>query len=124
MVFSSSADVDAYLEEVAEPDRLTALVRIRELCRMELTGYEEVMAYGMPAYRRPGAEPEIAFAAQKQYLSLYLMRPDVRESFGARLAGQDMGKGCLRFRRMERIDFGLVRDLLRAAAAAPPGPVC
>jgi uncharacterized protein YdhG (YjbR/CyaY superfamily) len=123
MVSSSAADVDAYMEEVAEPDRLTALVRIRELCRMELAGYEEVMAYGMPAYRRPGAEPEVAFAGQKQYVALYLMRPDVREAFGARLAGQDMGKGCLRFRRMELIDFDLLRDLLRATAAAP-GPVC
>ncbi|MBT2364670.1 DUF1801 domain-containing protein [Streptomyces sp. ISL-10] len=123
MVSSSSAAVDAYLEEVADPDRLTALVRIRELCRLELTGYEEVMAYGMPAYRRPGAEPEIAFAVQKQYVSFCPMRPDVREAFDTRLTGQDMGEGCLRFRRMERIDFGLVRDLLRATAAAP-GTAC
>jgi len=119
MVSSSAADVDGYLEEIADPDRLTALVRIRELCRTGLAGHEEVMAYGMPAYRRPGGDPEIAFASQKQYLSFYLMRSDVREAFETRLADQDMGKGCLRFRRMERIDFGLVRDLLRATAAAP-----
>ncbi|WP_267246498.1 iron chaperone [Streptomyces sp. PR69] len=125
MVQSAAEDVDGYLAEVADPDRLTALVRIRELCRTELAGHEEVMAYGMPAYRRSGGEPEVAFANQKQYISLYLLRPEVREAFAERLAGQDMGKGCLRFRRAERIDFGLVRDLLRAVAAAPapaPGP--
>ncbi|MCX4511527.1 DUF1801 domain-containing protein [Streptomyces sp. NBC_01619] len=123
MVQSHAEDVDGYLAEVADPDRLTALVRIRELCRTELGGHEELMAYGMPAYRRPGGEPEIAFANQKQYISFYLMRPDVREGFEERLAGQDMGKGCLRFRRTERIDFALVRDLLKAVAARP-GEVC
>ncbi|WP_328676564.1 DUF1801 domain-containing protein [Streptomyces sp. NBC_00322] len=120
---STAEDVDGYLAEVVEPDRLTALVRIRELCRTELADYEEVMAWGMPCYRPQGGEPEISFANQKQYISFYLMRPDVREGFEERLADQDMGKGCLRFRRTEKIDYDLVRDLLRATAAAP-GEVC
>lgn len=51
------------------------------------------------------------------------MRGDVRDAFAERLAGQDMGKGCLRFRKPERVDLELVRDLLRATAAAP-GQVC
>ncbi|MEI5008305.1 iron chaperone [Streptomyces sp. NPDC058423] len=123
MARSAAEDVDGYLAEVADPDRSTALVRIRELCLTELGDHEEVMAYGMPAYRRSGGEPEIAFADQKQYVSFYLMRPDVRDAFEERLADQDMGKGCLRFRRTERIDFDLVRDLLKAVAAAP-GEIC
>ncbi|MEU3922679.1 DUF1801 domain-containing protein [Streptomyces sp. NPDC029004] len=120
---STAEEVDGYLAEVVEPDRLTALVRIRELCRTELRGYEEVMAWGMPCYRPKGGEPEISFANQKQYVSFYLMRPDIREGFEERLADQDMGKGCLRFRRTEKIDYDLVRDLLRATAAAP-GEAC
>nr|WP_156699735.1 DUF1801 domain-containing protein [Streptomyces sp. Z38] len=95
---------------------------MRELCRAELKGFTEVMAYGMPTYQRGGVA-EVAFASQKQYLSLYVMRGDVRDTFAERLAGQDMGKGCLRFRRPDRVDFDLVRDLLRATAATP-GPVC
>ncbi|WP_137988748.1 iron chaperone [Streptomyces vilmorinianum] len=120
---SETEDVDGYLAEVVDPDRLTVLVRLRELCRTELHGFEEILSYGMPAYRRPGGQPEIAFAQQKHYISFYLMRPDVRESFEERLAGQDMGKGCLRFRRTENVDFDLVRDLLRATAKAP-GEIC
>ncbi|GGU09130.1 MULTISPECIES: iron chaperone [Streptomyces] len=120
---SAAEDVDGYLAEIAEPDRLTVLVRLRELCRTELHGFEEVMAYGVPAYRRPGGEPEIAFALRQQYISFCLMRPDVREVFGERLAGQDMGEGCLRFRRTENVDYGLVRDLLRATARRP-GEAC
>jgi hypothetical protein len=34
-----------------------------------------------------------------------------------------MGKGCLRFRRSESIDFDLLRDLLKATAVRP-GKIC
>lgn len=121
MVQSKAEDVDTYLAEVPE-ERREALGRLRALCRGELTGFSEVMAYGMPAYERDGTA-EIAFASQKQYVSFYLMRGDVREAFEERLAGHDMGKGCLRFRKPELIDFDLVRDLLKATAAGP-GQVC
>ncbi|MFJ9677718.1 iron chaperone [Streptomyces sp. NPDC101194] len=123
MVRSEAKDVAGYLAEVPE-GRRNALERLRALCRTELVGFDEVMAYGMPAYERDGVV-EIAFAAQKQYISFYLMRGDVREAFTERLAGQDMGKGCLRFRKAEAIDYDLVRDLLRATATASgPGAVC
>ncbi|MFE7559319.1 iron chaperone [Kitasatospora sp. NPDC057500] len=121
MVQSRASDVDGYLAEVPE-ERRAVLTRVRELCREELegSGFAEVMAYGMPAYERDGS-CDIAFASQKQYISFYLMRADVREAFAQRLAGQDMGKGCLRFRRPEKTDFGLLRDLLRATATRPAG---
>ncbi|NLU72676.1 DUF1801 domain-containing protein [Streptomyces sp. HNM0575] len=121
MVQSNAESVDAYLAEAGE-ERRAALHRLRELCREELDGFTEVMAYGMPAYERDG-KSEVAFAGQKQYISFYLLRSDVRAAFAERLAGHDMGKGCLRFKRPESIDFDLVRDLLRATAAEP-GKIC
>ncbi|MFE0381484.1 iron chaperone [Streptomyces inhibens] len=122
MVQSSAADVAGYLAEVPE-DRRPALTRLRELCRTELAGFTEVMAYGMPAYERPGGVGEVAWASQKRYISFYLLRSDVLEAFEDRLAGLNRGKGCIRFRRADAIDFDLVRDLLRATAAGP-GPIC
>lgn len=95
------------------------LATLRQLCREELVGFDEVMAYGMPAYERGGAA-EIAFASQKQYISFYLMRGDVREAFEERLAGQDMGKGCLRFRR--RPVHGAVGG--PGAGCRPPKKTC
>ncbi|WP_329235962.1 MULTISPECIES: DUF1801 domain-containing protein [unclassified Streptomyces] len=121
MVRSEAADVDEYLAEVPE-DRRDVMRGLRQLCRSELAGFEEVMAFGMPVYERDGAA-EIAFANQKRYISFYLMRSDVRQAFEERLADQDMGKGCLRFRHPGAVDFGLVRDLLRATAESP-GTVC
>ncbi|MGH8791525.1 MAG: iron chaperone [Stackebrandtia sp.] len=121
MAQSKAKDVDGYLAE-ASPERRAALAGLRQACLTELKGFKEVMAYGMPAYERDGAG-EIAFANQKQYISFYLMRSDVREAFAERLAGHDMGKGCLRFRKPEDVDLDLVRDLLRAVAAEP-GKIC
>ncbi|GAA1220835.1 iron chaperone [Kitasatospora nipponensis] len=121
MVQSKAGDVDGYLTALPAEQR-AALTEVRRLCRQELAGFDEVMRYGMPAYERDGA-CEIAFAGQKQYISFYLMRGDVREAFEERLAGHDMGKGCLRFRRPESVDFDLLRDLLQATAARP-GTIC
>lgn len=117
---SPAPHVDAYLADV--PDyRKVVLTRLRELRRAELEGFAEVMAYGMPTYQRDGVA-EIAFARQKQYVSFYLFRGDVRDAFAERPAGQDMGKSCLRFRRPGSVDLDLVRDLLSTTAAAS-GPV-
>lgn len=115
------SSVDAYLASVRE-SRREALTRLRELCRSELSGYTETIAYRMPAYTRDGVA-EIAFADQKQYISFYLMRSDVAADFADRLSTLDMGKGCIRFRKPDNIDFDLLRDLLRAVAAKP-GKVC
>ncbi|WP_419995108.1 iron chaperone [Streptomyces boninensis] len=121
MVQSAAEDVDGYMAEVPK-ERQAALAALRQACRDELEGFTEVMAYGMPAYERHGTV-EIAFASQKQYISFYLLRTDVREAFKDRLADQDMGKGCLRFRKPDAIDDKLIRDLLKATAAAP-GKIC
>ncbi|MFJ8437066.1 DUF1801 domain-containing protein [Kitasatospora sp. NPDC094019] len=121
MVRSTAKDVESYLAEVPA-DRREVLAGLRGLCRRELAGFTEVMAYGMPVYERNGVA-EIAFASQKQYISFYLMRADVREIFADRLAAQDMGKGCLRFREPQAVDLALLRDLLRATAARP-GAAC
>ncbi len=66
MVQSKAVDVDGYLAEVPV-ERREVLTRLRDLCRAELVGFTEKMAYGMPAYERVGGEDGVAFASQKQY---------------------------------------------------------
>jgi uncharacterized protein YdhG (YjbR/CyaY superfamily) len=82
MVQSKADDADGYLAEVPE-ERRDALGRLRLMCRQELKGFGEIMAYGMPAYERDGVT-EIAFASQKNYVSFYLLRTDVRAAFEER----------------------------------------
>lgn len=117
---SKAADVQAYIAE-APPERRPWLERVRELCLRELPGHEERMAYGMATYARDG-RAEFAFASQKQYLALYLMKLDVAKKHEAALADLDMGKGCIRYRKPETIDFGLLAKLLRDTAASASSP--
>ncbi|MFG3341411.1 iron chaperone [Glycomyces sp. NPDC048151] len=120
MVQSDAATVDQYLAELPE-DRRPVMTAIRDVCRAAMPGFDEVMAYGMPAFER--GDDGIAFASQKRYISFYVLRTDVRDAFAERLAGHDMGKGCLRFSRPEKVDLELIRDLA-AATAATPGAIC
>jgi uncharacterized protein YdhG (YjbR/CyaY superfamily) len=76
-VQSNAPDVAAYLEEVPA-DRRECLDAIRNVCREVLDGYDEGMDFGMPSYRRDG-EVEVAFANQKNYISLYIRKQDVLE---------------------------------------------
>jgi uncharacterized protein YdhG (YjbR/CyaY superfamily) len=87
------------------------LRKLRAACRRELTGYREGMRYGMPAYARDG-EVEVAFAQQARYLSLYIMKQAVFEAHCAELAGLSLGKGCVRYRRLDQIDWRIVNRLL------------
>ena len=53
------------------------------------------MDWGMPVYRRDG-RAEFAWANQVRHISLYVMKDGVVAANAERLAGADMGKGCIR----------------------------
>jgi hypothetical protein len=115
--------VDAYVEQVTGP-RADAVRTLRNLCLAHLDGFTEGMRYRMPAYWRDDVpEGEIGFAAQKQYLSFYVLRTDVLAAHRARLGGLSIGKGCIRYRRSTDLDPGIVRSILEMTAATT-GPVC
>ena len=120
MVQSKAATVDAYIAE-ASPERAPHLRKIAELCRRTLTGCDEVMAYGMPAYQR-GGELQFAFANQKQYVALYVVKKDVAARNAEALKGLDMGKGCLRYRNPGKIDYALLERLLADTRDSAAGP--
>jgi uncharacterized protein YdhG (YjbR/CyaY superfamily) len=116
-VRSEAATVEEYIAQ-APPARRDALDLLRGLCREELPGFEEAMRYGMPSYLR-GDAVEVAFASQKAYISLYILRRAALEAGAEGLAGLSVGKGCIRFRRPEQIDPPTVRAMLRATVADP-----
>ena len=111
MVQSKAKDVDGYIAE-APPERTAALTRLRDLCRSTLTGFREMMSYGMPAYQRGDEPGGVAFASQKQYVAVYIVNPAVVEKNAEALKGHDMGKSCLRFKNPAKIDWALVEKLL------------
>lgn len=120
---SKAKTVDIYLEEVPT-ERQEALAKLRDLCRSALKGFDESMAYGMPSYSRDD-EVEVAFASQKNYISLYILKQEVMETYKDKVAGKGIsfGKGCIRYSKSEKIDFEIVEKML-VATEKSDAPIC
>ena len=73
----------------------------------------------MPCYKRDGVVA-MAFASQKQYIAIYCGKAALDE-FGSALGASSMGKGCVRFRSPEQMDFEVIERLLRRAGEARTG---
>jgi len=113
---SREVDVARYIDEQPEEWR-PALKKLRAACRRELRGYTEKMAYGMPSYVRDELV-EVGFAKQARYLSLYILKQPVFDAHRADLAGLSLGKGCIRYRRPDQIDWSVVSKMLSETRAS------
>jgi hypothetical protein len=130
---SSAATVEAYLESLPA-ERRTALAAVRAVILRHLpAGYEEGMLWGMITYTIPlsrypktyNGQPLMyaALAAQKNHMSLYLtyayMNPEaerwLRSAFAAHGKRLDMGKACLRFRRLDDLPLDVIGEAIAQA---------
>jgi hypothetical protein len=132
---SKAATIDNYLAQLPE-DRRSAIEQLRKLIRKNLPrGYEEVMQYGMIGYvvplktfpagylnRKNEPLPYICLASQKNYMSLYMMsiygpnEAEFRKQYETTGKRLDMGKCCVRFRRVD----DLALDVIGKAVARFP----
>jgi uncharacterized protein YdhG (YjbR/CyaY superfamily) len=118
---STAKNVATYIGEQAEQWQPT-LRKLRAQCRRQLSGYREGMAYGMPGYQR-GAQVEVSFGQQARYLSLYILKQPVLDAHRAELHGLSVGKGCVRFRRPEDVNWEVISAML-AETCMSPGGIC
>jgi uncharacterized protein YdhG (YjbR/CyaY superfamily) len=119
---SKAKTVDEYFKTVPK-ERLVALKKLRALCKKTLKGYIESMQYGMPGYKRPDEVPEVNFASQKQYISVYILRKDVLDKYRDELTTKNVGKGCIRYNNPEKIDFDIIEKMLKASTKSE-GAIC
>jgi Domain of unknown function (DU1801) len=91
---------------------------------------DKFIGYGTMHYRyasgREGEWFPIGLANNKQYVSLYICACDddgyLAEQNADRLGNVSVGKSCIRFKRLEDLDLGVVRELCgRAALQANDG---
>jgi uncharacterized protein YdhG (YjbR/CyaY superfamily) len=111
---SEAADVDGYIASAPE-ERRAVLRAVRAVYRKELKDCEECIDYGMPVYKLDGVMMG-AFASQKGYLAVYGMG-NVMAAYKAELKGASLGKGCVRFKDVAKVDVGVVERMLRDAVA-------
>ena len=128
-----AASVEDYIAKAPE-ERREALSRMRDILRQHLPeGFSEELSYGMPGYvvphrlYEPGYHcdptlplPFVSFASQKNFVALYHMglyaSPEIMawftESWDAEKFGKlDMGKSCIRFKKMDKIPWDLIGEL-------------
>ena len=82
------------------------------------------LGYGKFHYKyasgRQGDWMKIGIANNKRYISLYCCSADERgyvaERYRKRLPKADIGKSCVRFKRLSDLDEGILRELIREAA--------
>ena len=103
-------EVDDYMA-AAPPGQQPALEALRDACLQLLPGFSESLRYGMPSYQRD-EDVEIAFASQKDHVSLYVLHTDVVNAHLPRLERLSIGEGCIRYRHPEQIDMDVVRSML------------
>lgn len=120
---STAKNVTEYLDEVPA-ERKAALAKLRDLCRASLKGFEESMNYGGPSYSRNG-EVEVGIASQKNFIGLYILRLDVLNAHRdlLKVKGVSVGKGVIRYSKPERIDFEVVKMMLKATREST-GVIC
>ncbi len=132
MTYAASTP-DEYVAQVPE-NRKHAIARLRSAVKENLPeGFEETMQYGMIGYVVPHSIypagyhvnpkdplPFMGIASQKNHVALYHMGlsafPDVLEWFTAEYPKHvatklDMGKGCIRFKNVNAIPYGLISAL-------------
>jgi hypothetical protein len=119
-----AATPEAYVEALESPrrediGRLHA--RIRELApTLAASAAEGMLTYGRYSYRsRSGRSGEwwtLGIASNKAYISLYT--PTVQaEPYVARLPKANLGRGCIRFKRLDDLDPEVIDEVILASAA-------
>jgi hypothetical protein len=123
-----------YIDELPE-DRKDVMQKLRKITLDNLPkGFKEVMSYGMLGYVVPHeiypkgyhCDPKLplgffAIASQKNSINIYHMLiygdPRLKDWFVAEYPKHcksklDMGKSCIRFKKMDDIPYDLIAELL------------
>jgi uncharacterized protein YdhG (YjbR/CyaY superfamily) len=100
------ANVEAYIASCPENIR-ELLQQVRTVIRKAAPGAEELISYGMPAYKTQG-RPLVYFAGFKNHIGFYAT-PTGHDAFKEELAKYKQGKGSVQF----PIDRPLPLDLIR-----------
>lgn len=137
---SRAQNIEDYLNELPE-DRKTPMNKLRETILANIPkGFTEEMSYGMIGYVVPHtlypdgyhcnpklALPFINIASQKNFIALYHMgiyaNPELlkwfTDEFPKRSSQKlDMGKSCIRFKKMDHIPFDLIAELVQKMSVA------
>lgn len=103
--------ISSYLEKYPQ-ERQDVLLELQSLILKHLPKVEESLKYKMPTYRLNGKDV-LAFAAQKQYFSVYIMNLKLKEKYAADFSHLNVGKSCIRFKKLEQFPLNTFEKILK-----------
>ena len=129
-----SATPEEYIAQLPE-DRQEAVQRLYDICKNEMPkGFEFCINYKMPSVVIPKSMyeggyhcdpklpvPFVSIASQKNFIALYhsgiYAIPELHDWFIGEYPMHckrklDMGKSCIRFKKVEEIPFDLIKELM------------
>lgn len=131
---SSVLTVEDYLNEIPE-ERKEVFQKLRDIIRNNISeGFVEQMSYGMIGYIVPHSTypsgyhcnpklplPFLNIASQKNFIAIYHMgiyvNPQLMDWFVTEFPKHsnqklDVGKSCIRFKKLDQIPFDLIAELV------------
>jgi uncharacterized protein YdhG (YjbR/CyaY superfamily) len=104
-------DIDAYINLQPENVR-PALDKLRQTIRAVAPDAEEVISYGMPAFRYYGML--VGFAAAKNHYGFYPWNGRTVLEFKDELVGYETSKGAIRFPKDKPLPVALIKKIVKA----------
>src|SRR6476659_9058557 len=104
--YGGATTIDQYLARL-EPEQREALEALRRIIRKAAPDAEEVITYGIPAFRQDGFL--LGFAASAKHCSLHPMNNHTVSDFAGELAGYSTSTGTIRFTPAKPLPAALVR---------------
>lgn len=112
---TSARNIDKYIAGFPRPVQ-TVLKRVRSTIRKAVPDAEEVISYGIPAYKLNG-QRVIYFAGWKQHYSLYPAGDRLIAAFKDELAPYEFNnKGTVRFPLSEPVPVKLIESIAKFRA--------
>jgi hypothetical protein len=128
---SAASSTEEYLSLIDEP-RKSDIVKLDEFIKAtvpEANAYfaSNMLGYGKYHYKsksgREGDWPVIALASQKNYISLYVCSVKdgtyIAELYKKNLPKAEIGKSCIRFKKLEDVDLKVIGEILKYAVKHP-----
>ena len=126
--------IKEYIDQLPE-DRKPVIKKLRSIINKNLPkGFKEQLSYGMPGWVIPHSKypdgyhcdpklpvPFMSIASQKNFVALYhsgvYASPDLYKWFTTEYPNHskrklDMGKSCIRFKKMDDVPYDLIAELV------------
>jgi len=103
-------DLDEYLDQQT-PEMVKILLKVRKAIKRSAPKAEEVISYGMPAFKQDGML--VYYAAFKKHYSLFPASTSAITAFKKKLSAYQTSKGTIKFDPARSVPVKLITEIVK-----------